>query len=333
MKTKYKNLSLLGWNIHQATGTIQAPIPDMVYDTIVAYAPDLAVLTEYLGYAPNAKAFEKKLQEAGYNVFRTNAPAGQNDTLIIARASYKMTPITEFPNNDRNYYPNYLEVLIEGEGFALTVVGARIRVLCNGNIANDRTFRLKQMEVLNKRLETIGTPCVVIADLNGREKWVKNNVTASEFSIASGGDTFNFKDGFGVTLDYALLKGVKAKVRSSWEFTSNHPEIYPDGAFSSEIPVPWPDHAMLLCDVAVPLVSKVTDPFFEGTLDWDAIKGIEVGDELLNAIKEEMPQGSESHKKAKCKIEQELGISTGRGCTYPYVVRCVAKALTYLKAA
>ena len=80
----------------------------------------------------------------------------------------------EFRCDDKNEFPNYLEVLVEVEGFSLSVVGARIRVLCKGgNIEADRKFRLAQMENLNNRLKQIKYPTVVLGDFNGREKWMK----------------------------------------------------------------------------------------------------------------------------------------------------------------
>lgn len=76
-------------------------------------------------------------------------------------------------------------------------------------------------------------------------------ITAANYHLCkTNGDTFNFNN-FSVVIDHAVVKGVKAKVHTSWSFVETLPEIYKDGPFSSNIPTPYPDHAQLLCDVLI----------------------------------------------------------------------------------
>lgn len=220
--------------------------------------------------------------------------------------------------------------MVKGAGFELTVVGTRIRVICNGKIEQDRKFRIAQMENLNKRLEKINTPCVVLGDFNGREKWMFNNITADKYYLCkTNGDTFNF-DGFSVVIDHAVVKGVKAKVHTSWSFMERLPEIYKDGVFSTNIEIPYPDHAQLICDVMVVEQMRKTDAFFkaENVFDWRKLNAkMKPSEDFLQLIMDEIPKGSANHLKAKKRIEDDLNITTGQGCTYPYVIRCVANAL------
>ena len=163
-----KRLKGFHWNIQQAAGKGET-IPEIVFDEIKRVMPDFGVITEYSKDAENRYEFEKAIEGLNYNTYCTNAPKGQNDVLIFVDKKYESGQVMEFIWNDRNEFPNYLEVLVKGAGFELTVVGTRIRVICNGKIEQDSKFRIAQMENLNKRLEKINTPCVVLGDFNGRE--------------------------------------------------------------------------------------------------------------------------------------------------------------------
>lgn len=334
--TGLKRLKALHWNIQQAAGYKGDEIPAIVFKEITKITPDIGCITEYSKDADNRREFEKYIEEQGYNTFCTQAPKGQNDVLIFVSKKYGSSAAMEFIWNDRNEFPNYLEVLVEGEGFALTVVGTRIRVLCDNNrkrIEEDRKFRLAQMENLNKRLNKIKTPTVVLGDFNGREKWMYQNITATDFHVCkSNGDTYNF-DGFSVVIDHAVVRGVKAKVHTSWSFMESLPDIYKDGPFSSNVPSPYPDHAQLICDIAIIEQKRKTDAVLnsETLFDWKKLNAtLKPTEDYLQMVMDEMPQGSTSHLKAKQRIESDLNITEGRGCTYPYVIRCVANALCSL---
>lgn len=324
-----KRLKGFHWNIQQAAGKGES-IPEIVFDEIKRVMPDFGVITEYSKDAENRYEFEKAIEGLNYNTYCTNAPKGQNDVLIFVDKKYESGQVMEFIWNDRNEFPNYLEVLVKGAGFELTVVGTRIRVICNGKIEQDRKFRIAQMENLNKRLEKINTPCVVLGDFNGREKWMFNNITADKYYLCkTNGDTFNF-DGFSVVIDHAVVKGVKAKVHTSWSFMERLPEIYKEGVFSTNIEIPYPDHAQLICDVMVVEQMRKTDAFFkaENVFDWRKLNAkMKPSEDFLQLIMDEIPKGSANHLKAKKRIEDDLNITTGQGCTYPYVIRCVANAL------
>ena len=332
-----KRLKGFHWNIQQAAGKGEA-IPEIVFDEIKRVMPDFGVITEYSKDAENRCDFEKAVEGLNYNTYCTNSPKGQNDVLIFVDKKYESGQVMEFIWNDRNEFPNYLEVLIKGTGFEVTVVGTRIRVLCDNNrkrIEEDRKFRLAQMENLNKRLNKIKTPTVVLGDFNGREKWMYKNITATDFHVCkSNGDTYNF-EGFSVVIDHAVVKGVKAKVHTSWSFMESLPEIYKDGPFSSNVPSPNPDHAQLICDIAIVEQKRKTDAVLncKEEFDWKKLNStFKPTDDYLQMIMDELPQGSSNHMKAKQRIESDLNITEGRGCTYPYVIRCIANALCSLEA-
>lgn len=247
-----KRLKGFHWNIHQAAGHNGNKIPTIVFEEIKRVRPDFGCVTEYTQNAENrSEEFEKCIQEQGYNTYCTRAPKGQNDILIFVDKKYKSSQVMDFICREENEAPNYLEILLEGNGFKLSVVGTRIRVLCNGKNESDRKFRVAQMEKLNNRMKKIVGPTVVLGDFNAREKWIYQNVTAENFHVCkSNGHTYNF-DESSVVIDYAVVKGVKAKVHTSWSFVENLPEIYTDGPFSSNIPSSYPDHAQLICEIAI----------------------------------------------------------------------------------
>ena len=329
-----KRIKGFQWNIQQATGCKGKKIPTIVFEEIKRVRPDFGCITEYSKKAENSSEFEKNIEEQGYNIYCTQAPKGQNDVLVFVNKKYQSSKIMEFICNEQNDAPNYLEVLVEGTGFTLTVVGTRIRVLCNGNNEADRKFRIAQMEKLNKRLKEIVNPTVVLGDFNGREKWMYQNITADKFHVCkSNGDTYNF-DKFSVVIDHAVVKGVKAKVHTSWSFVEHVPEIYTDGPFSSNIPSPYPDHAQLICDIAIVEQLRKTDVILnaENKFDWKKINStLKPSEDYVQMVMDEIPQGSTSHVKAKQRIEKELNITEGRGCTYPYLIRCIANALYSLE--
>lgn len=247
---KLKRLRGLQWDIQQSAGQGET-IPEIVFEEVKKEMPDFGVITKYPGAAKNRYDFEKAVEGLNYNTYCTNAPIGQYDVLIFVSKEFESGKVMEFIWNDNNDFPNYLEVFIRGAGFELTVVGTRIRVICNGKIEQDRKFRIAQMKNLNKRLERIDPPCVVLGDFNAREKWMATYITADDYHLCKpNGNTFNFNN-FSVVLDYAVVKGVKAKVHTSWSFVETLPEIYKDGPFSSNIPTPYPDHAQLFCDVLI----------------------------------------------------------------------------------
>lgn len=322
------------WNIQQAAGHNGDKIPTFVFEEIERIRPDFGCITEYSKQAANSNKFEKYIEMLGYNIYSTKAPKGQNDVLIFVDKKYKSSYVMEFILNEHEEFPNYLEVLVEGAGFTLTVVGTRIRVLCNGNTEGDSKFRIAQMKELNNRLEAIGGSTVVLGDFNGREKWMYQNITADKFHVCkSNGDTYNF-DRFSVVIDHAVVKGVKAKVHTSWSFVKHASEIYTDGPFSSNIPSPYPDHAQLICDIAIVEQVRKTDVILnaENTFDWKKLNStLKPSEDYLQMVMDEIPQGSTSHLKAKQRIEKELNITEGRGCTYPYVIRCFANALYSLE--
>lgn len=318
------------WNIQQAAGHNGDEIPTIVSEEIKRIRPDFGCITEYSKQAANSNEFENCIEMLGYNIYSTKAPKGQNDILVFVDKKYKSSKIMEFIWNEQNEYPNYLEVLVEGAGFNITVVGTRIRVLCNGNTENDRKFRVAQMKKLNKRLEEIVGPTVVLGDFNAREKWMYQNITADNFHVCKpNGDTYNF-DGFSVAIDHAVVREIKAKVHTSWSFVERLPEIYTDGPFSSNIPSPYPDHAQLICDIVIAEQKRKTDVILnaENRFNWKKLNSIsKPSADYLQMVMDEIPQGSTSHLKAKQRIEKELNITEGRGCTYPYIIRCIANAL------
>lgn len=245
---KIKRLKGFQWNIQQSAGQ---GIPEIVLKEIKKVNADFGIVTKYSKNAKNRYDFEKAVEGLNYNTYCTNAPIGQYDVLIFVSKEFESGKAMEFICDNNNDFPNYLEVLIRGAGFELTVVGTRIRVICNGKTEQERKFRIAQMENLNKRLERIDTPCVVLGDFNGREKWMNTYITAGNYHLCkTNGDTFNFNK-FSVVIDHAVVKGVKAKVHTSWSFVETLPDIYKDGPFSSNIPTPYPDHAQLFCDVLI----------------------------------------------------------------------------------
>ncbi|WP_434296287.1 hypothetical protein [Clostridium sporogenes] len=115
------------WNIQQAAGSSGEPILEIVIEEIIRKNADIGCITEYYSQATNAREFEKRLENLGYSVYTTNSPEDQNDVLIYVRDCFRSKQVMEFIWNERNAYPNYLEVLVEGEGFSFSKLNSRFR--------------------------------------------------------------------------------------------------------------------------------------------------------------------------------------------------------------
>jgi hypothetical protein len=108
------------------------------------------------------------------------------------------------------------------------------------------------------------------------------------------------------------------------------PSIYTDGPFTTSIPRPYPDHAILLSQVGIITNGKYIDRIFafESVPDWRMLADMGKPEDIIaQVVMSEMPQGSETHAKMKKKVEVEMGITSGRGYTYPFLVKCIANAI------
>lgn len=112
-----KRFKTMHWNIQQVAGSSGKPIPEIVIEEIIRKNADIGCITEYYSKATNAREFQKRLENLGYSVYMINSPENQNDVLIYVRDCFRSKQVMEFTWNRRNDYPNYLEVLVEGEGF------------------------------------------------------------------------------------------------------------------------------------------------------------------------------------------------------------------------
>jgi len=63
--------------------------------------------------------------------------------------------------------------------------------------------------------------------------------------------------------------------------------------------------------------------------DWEllALTLDEPEEEVMEAVKEEMPKGSDNHLAVKRRVDRELGKNNGRGCYYDYLVKLVSSAV------
>ena len=61
--------------------------------------------------------------------------------------------------------------------------------------------------------------------------------------------------------------------------------------------------------------------------DWSFLTSCEPEEEVMKALKEEMPKGSQAYFLVKKRVDKEFGFSKGRGCYYNYLIKLVSCAV------
>jgi endonuclease/exonuclease/phosphatase family metal-dependent hydrolase len=240
------SMRISAWNIaHQ---TRKKRIPRAAIDALVALAPDVLVLTEYVPGPDHARAVAD-LREAGFtNIHITDRVERQNQVLLATRSPSHVGDTTP-PSSRHQVPPNLLHAVIDTP--RLHVIGLRIPMFVRGDTQGEHEYR----EWLRAQAPTWGRqPTVVIGDLNAdpaiARSW-RARLLASYaddgWSIASPAHGWSFmgKRGHTARIDHALLSpGLTA--RDAQYVTEAGECVFAgrDGAVS--------DHAVLVVEIELP---------------------------------------------------------------------------------
>lgn len=262
---------LLIWNINQRAGSGESLYPKFVLDCLNKEF-DIIIFTEFYKHDDWKEFFvnEKYL-------FETSDNGNKHNEIMIAYNKEKYSKIGNKHTWKSDYnkdLPDYLDICLKDNyGHTFMVVGTRILV---------NYYDYKDANSLNKEMKARARQGKKIVDRI-------NELNEKNYKIVGGGD-FNvgrrnnqneywnrliFEEKLTNMINVVIPKGVSHQAHKgdeyagcpdlliysdemsvyyypySWDFVNDCKKVYVDGAFTREIPAPYPDHAQIIANFSI----------------------------------------------------------------------------------
>lgn len=272
-------MKIIEWNINHRAGQIVREMPEWVSEYIQEKHADIVVLTEVSFRIPNLEEQMKNMfNMSEYNVFHSfNTQNSQNDLIIaIKKESFDFISKQSFPSNAGKYPDNLIVSCIHKEtGKKIMIVGMRIHALHGVRDNNKKREEFKNMLDYLKDKDNV----IIVGDFNNyRCGYHDPNHIWDLENIKSLGDSYNYRmytpEGGSIYCDHysdkaqyfpedhIFLKGQMKVIKILYDrdFVNKDNMIYKwgkdfqgqfDGRKSPKINPPYPDHALLECELSI----------------------------------------------------------------------------------
>lgn len=262
---------ILIWNINQRANYKGAFYPKLVLDYFNKDY-DIIIFNEFYKHTD----WEKEFSNEKY-LFETSDNGTKQNEILIAYNSKKYTMIGEKYTWKSDYdkdFPDYLDICLEDKnGKRFIVIGTRILVNYYDyknpkSVNNEMKARARQSEKIAKRIKELHRQQYSIVgggDLNtGRrnnknEYWTKTIFEKKienelQVTILDGVSHEAYKgEEFAGCPDLLLYtRDFEPNIYPyDWDFVNSCKEIYVEGKLTKNIPVSYPDHAQIICELNV----------------------------------------------------------------------------------
>lgn len=272
-------MKIIEWNINHRAGQIVREMPEWVSEYIQEKHADIVVLTEVSFRIPNLEEQMKNMfNMSEYNVFYSfNTQNNQNDLVIaIKKESFDFISQQSFSSNAGKYPDNLIVSCIHKEtGKKIMIVGMRIHALHGVRDNNEKREEFKNMLDYLKDKDNV----IIVGDFNNyRCGYHDPNHIWDLENVKSLGNSYNYRmytpEGGSIYCDHYNDKAqyfpedhifVKGQVKVTKtlydrDFVNKDKMIYKwgkdfqgqfDGRKSPKINPPYPDHALLECELSI----------------------------------------------------------------------------------
>jgi len=238
-------VKIVAWNVNHRIR--EKPIPDQMIEAIVALAPNVVVLTEYV-HGPSRGSFLARLAQHGFGKWLVSERRPrENQVLIAARTDLERGSIRA-PEIDRSAPSNVLHVHLPQEG--VEILGLRVP-----DYSKDaKTKRVCWDWILETAASVKDRPFVIIGDFNTDPKYPRSRcgdcikrLDDDGWQLASppDGSSFWTLNGDAVRIDHAFVTKLLGVERAAYVTRSDR------NVFVGKEPGALSDHAALSVDIIV----------------------------------------------------------------------------------
>lgn len=163
-------MRVIEWNVNgRSTRKRQAKASKFIFDKLMAYDPDVIVLTEFV--SASYEGLKALLGRQDYSCFHSDKKGGGNEVFIAYKKDkYESCDLScssalELEKNQPNQ-PNYLSLILKDLETGKKIVLGGVRITIGGSdLFQDFKSRRQQLDWLTDKLK-VELPTILIGDLN-----------------------------------------------------------------------------------------------------------------------------------------------------------------------